>query len=186
MKFRSIYAQRRQGAAALGAVPVAAGVTRIGRRRLLAAATLAGLGVAPARAHHGWSSFDTGRPIYLEGKVGTVQWRNPHAELRLEVTAGLKLPPDLANRPVPRQSASVDGPALLARAVLPRRTDRVWTIELAPLTRMNAWSVPQLKTGDTVSMVGFTFIEEKGDPILRVEYLFVGGQAYPLRSSPVG
>jgi hypothetical protein len=186
MKLRSRHVQLRQGAAAVGDAPVASGSARIGRRRLLAAVTLAGLGVAPARAHHGWSSFDTGRPVYLEGRVGAVQWRNPHAELQLEVPAGLKLPPDLATRPVPAQSASVDGPALLAKAVVPTRTDRVWTIELAPLTRMNAWKVPQLKTGDAVSMVGFTFIAEKGDPILRVEYLFVNGRAYGLRSSPAG
>jgi len=186
MKLRSRHVELRQGAAALGDAPPAVGSARIGRRRLLAAATLAGLGVAPARAHHGWASFDTNRPVYLEGRVGTVQWRNPHAELQLEVPAGLKLPPDLATRPVPPQSAAVDGPSLLAKAVVPNRTDRVWTIELAPLTRMNAWKVPPLKTGDTVSMVGFTFVGEKGDPILRVEYLFVGGQAYALRSSPVG
>ena len=188
MKLLSRHVTLRQGAAALGDAPLASGAARVGRRRLLAAASLAGLGLgaAPARAHHGWSSFDTGRPVYLEGRVGKVQWRNPHAELELEVPAGLKLPPDLASRPVPRQSASVDGPALLARAVVPNRTDRVWTIELAPLTRMNAWKVPELKTGDAVSMVGFTFIGEQGDPILRVEYLFVGGQAYGLRSSPVG
>jgi hypothetical protein len=35
----------------------------------------------PAWAHHGWSSFDQARPIYLEGKVAQVAWRNPHVEL---------------------------------------------------------------------------------------------------------
>jgi hypothetical protein len=33
-------------------------------------------------------------------------------------------------------------------------------------------------------MLGFTFAGEKGQPILRVEYLFAAGKVYGLRSSP--
>jgi len=151
------------------------------RRSLLVAVLAAPLA---ARAHHGWSSFDQGRPIWLEGKAAKVAWRNPHAELTLELPADLKLPADLASRQLPAQSAGVDGPALLKAAQLPTRKDRLWEIELAPLTRMNAWKVPEIKVGDTVGVLGFTFNGEKGDPILRAEYLFVGGQVYGLRSSP--
>lgn len=138
----------------------------------------------PVRAHHGWSSFDQGRPIYLEGKARKVAWRNPHVEFELELPAELKLPADLARRPVPVQSAPVDGPKLLAAAQLPRRKDRVWEIELAPLTRIEAWQVPEIKPGTELSVLGFTFAEEKGRPVLRAEYLWVGGKAYGLRSSP--
>lgn len=139
----------------------------------------------PAWAHHGWSSFDQNRPIYLEGKASKVAWRNPHAEMQLELPAdGLKLPADLATRSLPAQSAPVDGPALLKAAQLPTRKDRRWEIELAPLSRMNAWAVPEIKVGDAVAMLGFTFTGEKGDAILRVEYLFLGGKTYALRSSP--
>jgi hypothetical protein len=143
-------------------------------------------GLAPlALAHHGWSSFDQDRPIYLEGRVIKSVWQNPHAELEIELPANLALPGDLAQRAVPAQSAGVDGKALLARAVLPTRRDRRWEIELAPLTRLQAWQVAEIKTGAAVSMVGFTFTGEKGDAVLRVEYLFVNGKAYGLRSSPV-
>jgi hypothetical protein len=147
---------------------------------------LAGL-AAPglALAHHGWSSFDQDRPIWLEGRVKSVKWANPHAELVLEVPPDPKLPADLASRAVPAQSAGVDGKALLARAVLPRRKDRQWEIELAPLTRMQAWSVPEIKAGAQIAVLGFIFKEEKGEAVLRVEYLFAGGKAYGLRSSPV-
>lgn len=151
------------------------------RRTLIAAALSAPLA---ARAHHGWSSFDQGRPIWLEGRATKVAWRNPHAELTLELPADPKLPADLASRPLPAQSAAVDGPALLKAAQLPTRKDRVWEVELAPLTRMDAWKVPQIKVGETVGVLGFTFTGEKGDAVLRAEYLFVGGQAYGLRSSP--
>ena len=151
------------------------------RRTLIAAALSAPLA---ARAHHGWSSFDQGRPIWLEGKAAKVAWRNPHAELTLELPADPKLPADLASRPLPAQSAAVDGPALLKAAQLPTRKDRVWEVELAPLTRMDAWKVPQIKVGETVGVLGFTFTGEKGDAVLRAEYLFVGGQVYGLRSSP--
>ena len=72
-------------------------------------------------AHHGWSSFDQDRPIYLEGRVVAVRWANPHAELDIEVPANLKLPADLAKLEIPAQTAPVDGRALLARAVVPTR-----------------------------------------------------------------
>jgi hypothetical protein len=151
------------------------------RRLVIAAAVSAPLGV---RAHHGWSSFDQNRPIYLEGRAAKVAWRNPHVEFELEVAADLKLPADLAQRSLPAQAASVDGPKLLAAAQLPTRKDRVWQIELAPLTRVEAWKLAEIKAGERVSLLGFTFAEEKGAPILRAEYIFVGGKAYGLRSSP--
>ncbi|HET9975901.1 MAG TPA: DUF6152 family protein [Burkholderiaceae bacterium] len=151
------------------------------RRLILAALAALPLG---ARAHHGWSSFDTARPLYLEGRAANVVWRNPHVELDLDVDPDLKLPADLAQRTVPAQAAAVDGAGLLKAARLPTRRDKRWHIELAPLTRMQAWKVPEIKNGDTVAMVGFAFAGEKGDAVLRVEYLFVGGKTYGLRSSP--
>jgi hypothetical protein len=137
-----------------------------------------------ANAHHGWSSFDQDRPIYLEGRVTKSVWQNPHAELELELPVALRLPAGLAQRSVPAQSAPVDGKALLAKAVLPTRSDKRWEIELAPLTRLQAWNMPEIKSGANVSVVGFSFAGEKGDAVLRAEYLFVEGKAYGLRSSP--
>ncbi|MGV3571478.1 MAG: DUF6152 family protein [Ramlibacter sp.] len=137
-----------------------------------------------ARAHHGWSSFDQDRPLYLQGRVVSVKWQNPHAELVLELAPDYKVPADLAARAVPAQSAGVDGKALLAKAQAPTRKDRRWEIELAPLTRLEAWKVAPIQAGATVGVLGFTFKEEKGAAIVRAEYLFVDGKAYGLRSSP--
>lgn len=137
-----------------------------------------------SRAHHGWSSFDVARPIYLEGRAVNVAWRNPHAELDLDVAPDLKLPADLAQRALPAQSASVDGPGLLKVAQVPTRKDKRWHIELAPLSRLEAWKAAEIKNGDAISMLGFTFGGEKGDAVLRVEYLWAGGKTYGLRSSP--
>ena len=152
------------------------------RRSLLLASAL-GLPLT-ARAHHGWSSFDQTRPIWLEGRAAQVVWRNPHAELKLELPAEPQLPADLASRALPAQTANVDGKALLAAAQLPKRRDKVWDIELAPLTRLQAWSVPEIQPGATLAVLGFTFTDEKGGAVLRAEYLFLGGKAYGLRSSP--
>ena len=158
------------------------------RRRFLLQAGSAGLllpfGTLTARAHHGWSSFDQERPIYLEGRAAKVRWANPHAEIELELPAEPRLPSDLKQRAVPAQTAPVDGPALLARAQLPARSDRRWTLELAPLTRLQAWQVAPIEPGLQLSVVGYTLAGEKGEAVLRVEYLFVGGKAYGLRSSP--
>ncbi|NML15691.1 DUF6152 family protein [Azohydromonas caseinilytica] len=152
------------------------------RRLLLASGALALL--RTARAHHGWSSFDQSRPIYIEGAAREVRWRNPHVELVLELPPTLALPPDLRQRPLPAQSANVDGTTLLANAKLPSRKDKRWTVELAPLTRMQAWNVPRIERDTSVGVLGFTFAEEKGDPVLRAEYLFLDGKTYGLRSSP--
>jgi hypothetical protein len=150
------------------------------QRRLFLAAAVS----TPVLAHHGWSSFDADRPIYLEGRAAKVSWRNPHAEIELELASPLALPTDLAKRPVPAQSASIDGPGILAKTVLPTRSDKRWELELAPLTRLEAWKVAEIKPGTPLSVVGYTFAGEKGEAILRVEYLFVDGKAYALRSSP--
>jgi hypothetical protein len=152
------------------------------RRHVMIATPL--LAAWPAWAHHGWSSFDQARPIYVEGIARKVAWRNPHAEFDLELRADLKLPADLASRQMPAQTAPVDAPKLLAQAQLPTRKDRVWQVELAPLTRLQAWQVDEIKPGTAVAVLGFTFHGEKGDPVLRAEYLWVAGKAYGLRSSP--
>jgi Family of unknown function (DUF6152) len=153
------------------------------RRTFVFSAPLLGL-PAGALAHHGWSSFDQARPVYLEGRAANVVWRNPHVEFDLDVAPDLKLPADLAQRAVPAQSAPVDGAGLLKGAQLPTRRDKRWHIELAPISRVEAWKVPPLKNGDAVSMLGFTFAGEKGDAVLRVEYLFLDGKTYGMRSSP--
>jgi hypothetical protein len=120
----------------------------------------------------------------MEGRVVKSVWQNPHAELEIELPAGLKVPADLARRTLPAQTAPVDGKALLAKAVVPTRQDKRWEIELAPLGRMQAWNVAEIKPGTNVAMVGFTLTGEKGEAVLRVEYLFMAGNTYALRSSP--
>lgn len=154
------------------------------QRRTFIAGSAMLLPLFPALAHHGWSSFDQTRPIWLEGRAAKVNWRNPHAELELDLPAQPSLPADLPSRTLPAQSAPVDGPALLRTAVLPTRPDRRWLVELAPLSRLQAWKAEEIKPGDPVAIVGFTFAGEKGDAIVRAEYLFHAGKVYGLRSSP--
>jgi hypothetical protein len=156
------------------------------RREFVQLAALLGWGGAAtgAMAHHGWSSFDQGRPIYLEGTAVDVKWRNPHVELVLELPETLRLPADLTQRSLPAQTAGIDGPALLAKAVLPTRRDRRWEVELAPLFRLGQWQMPEIKNGEALSLVGFTFKDEAGSATVRAEYVFVGGKVYGLRSSP--
>lgn len=154
------------------------------RRQLLWTAAALPLWPGLAHAHHGWGSFDATQPIYLEGKAVAVTWGNPHTELDLDLPAQLALPADLPQRTMPAQTASVDARDILARTRLPKRNDRRWHVELAPLSRLQAWKVAEIKAGDTVAVVGYTFADEKGKAVLRAEYLFSGGGTYGLRSSP--
>ncbi len=150
--------------------------------RVLLVSVLALLGPA-AFAHHGWSSFDETKPIYLEGVVKSVKWQNPHAEFMLEVN-GAAPPAALTRFAIPRQGANVDAVMILGSAKAPKRHDKVWEIELAPLTRMESWKVVPVKVGEKVSVVGYTHKDEKGEAILRVEFLIGNGKVTPLRSSP--
>lgn len=147
---------------------------------------LIALAAAPAAAfaHHGWSSFDQDRPVYLEGRVKTVRWANPHAEVVLEVDSALKLPADLARRGVPAQTQNLDGAGILTKARLPEADGGEWTIEFAPLFRMQAWGIRELKAGDRIEVVGYIAPKVGDGRLLRVEYLFSDGKVYGLRSSP--
>ncbi len=154
------------------------------RRNFLIATSLAAF-AQRANAHHGWSSFDQTQPIYLQGVVEDVEWKNPHVEIDILVPANLKLPTDLAGRIVPAQQAAIDAAALLAKTKLPTRQDRKWEIELAPLTRIEAWNIEPIKKGESIEVVGFTFPKQEGEAIMRAEFLFRGGKAYGLRSAPI-
>lgn len=94
------------------------------------------------------------------------------------------LPADLKQRVLPKQTTAVDGEALLAKTQVPTRRDRRWEVELAPLTRLEAWQVEEIRPGTQVSVIGFAAPGEQGAAVLRAEYLFVGGKVYGLRSSP--
>jgi hypothetical protein len=159
------------------------------RRRLLAlfgsafGAALGGALPLAAQAHHGWSSFDPSRPLYLKGRVKQVRWRNPHAELEIELVSDLSLPAGLTTRQTPAQTSQFDGKAILENTRLPERRDEVWTVELAPLTRMKAWGVAPIEEGETVELIGYT-LADKSEAVLRAEWLFRDGKAYGLRSSP--
>jgi hypothetical protein len=104
----------------------------MGRRTALALMLAALLSVPAAEAHHGWSSYDTQAPLYLEGTVAEVQWRNPHPEMVVvvETQAGavdpgkVSLPPD----------AGADLRDALARAT-PAAPGR-YTIHLPPIARL--------------------------------------------------
>lgn len=153
------------------------------RRTLLAAAAM--LPIA-ANAHHGWSSFDQDKPVYLEGRIKSVRWANPHAEVVLTVDAGLKLPADLAGRSLPAQSQGVDGAAILAKTRLPEAAGGDWSVEFAPLFRMNAWGVREPKVGERIEVIGYIAPKIGNGRLLRVEYLFADGKVAGLRSSPAG
>jgi hypothetical protein len=153
------------------------------RRTLLLAGAAAPLA---ALAHHGWSSFDQDKPVYLQGRIKSVRWGNPHAEAVLQVDEGLRLPADLADRKMPAQSQQVDGTAILAKTRLPEAAAGEWTVEFAPLSRMQAWGVREPKAGERIEVVGYIAPKIGDGRLLRVEYLFSDGKAYGLRSSPVG
>jgi hypothetical protein len=147
-------------------------------------ALLASFVAGAALAHHGWSSYDEKAPIFLAGSVQSVAWQNPHAEL-VVVPDVQALPPGLATRVVPPQEAPVDSATVLANTTLAADLSGPWTVELAPLTRMDAWGVLRIAAGARVELVGYTFPKGgSSERRMRVEFLFVDGKAYSIRSMP--
>ena len=136
-----------------------------------------------AFAHHGWSSFDEARPIYLVGKIKSLKWQNPHVELVITMAADAALPASLAKRAFPAQTAPVDGAKILAAASLPKKRGD-WILELSPMTRIDSWKVAEPKVGHIIEAVAYTFKNEVGAAIARVEYLIVGDKIFGLRSMP--
>jgi hypothetical protein len=140
---------------------------------------------APVLAHHGWSSFDQDKPLYLSGTLTQVRWQNPHIEVMLRVDA-TKLPDGIATRTVPAQQQSVDGAGILKKVQVPANAAGVWEVEFAPLSRMQAWGLSQpLKVGDRIEVIGYGLADDNNKRLLRAEYLFINGKAYAFRSSPV-
>lgn len=153
-------------------------------RRHFTYLTIGVLLAAPVLAHHGWSSFDQDKPLYLSGTLTQVRWQNPHAEVMLRVDA-TKLPDGIASRTVPAQQQSVDGAGVLKKVQVPANAAGVWEVEFAPLSRMQAWGLSQpLKVGDRIEVIGYGLADEN-KRLLRAEYLFIDGKAYAFRSSPV-
>jgi Family of unknown function (DUF6152) len=151
---------------------------------LAAFATLATSSTS-ALAHHGWSSFDEAKPLYFIGKVKSMKWQNPHAEVIITMASEAALPMNLAKRVAPKQSnTSVDGAKVFAAAALPKRRGD-WNLELSPMTRIEAWKIAQPKVGDTVEAIAYTYKDEKGDAVARVEYWIIGEMVYGIRSMPV-
>jgi len=84
------------------------------RRRLL----LAAIGLAPllALAHHGWSEYDSTRPLKLSGKIVESGYEHPHGFVRLETAAGTWLcvlapPSRMDHRGLPREALKPGGSA---------------------------------------------------------------------------
>jgi len=40
----------------------------------------------PARAHHGWGSYDAANPVTITGRIKSVHFANPHVHVDLETT----------------------------------------------------------------------------------------------------
>lgn len=59
-----------------------------------------------------------------------------------------------------------------------------WAYPVLEIVHICGIGMPPIPVGATVGILGFTFKEEKGEAILRAEYLYVDGKAYGLRSSP--
>ncbi|PJF31950.1 MAG: hypothetical protein CUN51_03140 [Candidatus Thermofonsia Clade 1 bacterium] len=147
--------------------------------------SIALIGGAPVEAHHGWSSYDLSRPVYVIGTVAEVIWQNPHVEVILDVGADIRLPANLAQTPIPGFLERVGGRETLQKARLPSQPAKRWTLELAPISRMAQYGANRrAQVGETVAFVGYisrTVCDE-----MRIEVVIFGdGETQGLRNSPL-
>ena len=78
------------------------------RRVLILAGVLALVPVA-ASAHHGWSSYDSSRPLSLDGTIREAGYEHPHGYVKLETPdktwlVVLAPPSRMENRGLPRET----------------------------------------------------------------------------------
>src|SRR5260221_2553824 len=100
----------------------------IGKQYMVATAIALGICAVPAVAHHSFAAeYDSKKPVTLSGTVTKVEWTNPHARFYIDV-----------------KDAS--------------GTTANWELELGSangLMRLD-WTRNSLKSGDTVSIEGYT------------------------------
>jgi hypothetical protein len=77
-------------------------------RTALALAVLVALIPVVAAAHHGWSSYDSSRPLSFEGTIREAGYEHPHGYVRLETPdktwlVVLAPPSRMENRGLPRE-----------------------------------------------------------------------------------
>lgn len=111
--------------------------------------------VAPAVAHHGWSSFDTRHAYYLEGTVIHVRWGNPHSEVTVRVEK-TTLPAGFRDRPLPPGANEGNGKATMVSARPYRGEHREIHLSLAGPGWMERWGMNRpLREGETIEVLGF-------------------------------
>jgi Family of unknown function (DUF6152) len=98
-----------------------------------------------ALAHHGWGSYDAGKPITVAGPIVTSKFENPHA------------------------------------AITVRASDKVWTVTLAPTSRMNSRGATEkvVAVGQNISAYGYPSTVDKDE--MRAERITVNGKTYEMR-----
>jgi hypothetical protein len=116
-----------------------------------AAGLVAALFAASAFAHHGWSEYDSSKPLKLSGKILESGYEHPHGHIRL-------------------QTIGKDGKA-----------DRTWNVVLAPPSRMEFRGLPRemLKPGAEASVEGYPNRDKPEE--LRAERITIQGKTVELR-----
>ena len=110
--------------------------------------------------------------------------KNPHAEVKLEVN-GASAPAALPRFAVPKQSAAVDAVTVLGSSEAARAQGQGLGNRICADRQNGCLKVVAPKVGDRMAVVGSPFKDEKGEAILRVEFLIGNGTVTPLRSPPM-
>lgn len=134
-----------------------------------------------AQAHHGWAQFDTSRPYYLEGRVESIRWSNPHPSIVIAVPQPLTIPPWLSTVELPR-AASWAG-RMMPDLEIPEglspvpEIGREWTVILAPTTRLADWGMQRtdIAVGESIAVIGFVACD-RNEHELRPEFIVLANK----------
>ena len=130
------------------------------RRAVLGLALAALLSTQSAEAHHGWSSYNTQVPLYLEGTVAEVQWRNPHPKLVVVIEAPARaVDPSKVTLPSDAEGAELRDALARAQPAAPGR----YTVHLPPLARLERAGVSAPpKAGERFVAIAYASCSEAG------------------------
>jgi hypothetical protein len=106
---------------------------------------------AVAAAHHGWSEYDSTKPLKLTGKILESGYEHPHGFVRLQ-TAG--------------ENA---------------KAGKTWHVVLAPPSRMEARGLPRERIGKGSAATVEGYANRSKPEELRAERIIVDGKTVELR-----
>lgn len=135
-------------------------------------------------AHHGFTSFRTEAPIYLEGRIVEVHWGNPHPVVTLEVAQQPTGTP-WRQWTLPAGWADMGTGHIVGSTTIPTNATGRWAVEFSGFSQQPRFGFAESpRVGEPIAIVAFQACQ--GNPRLaRSTLVHYRGQTFSQQSGRV-